>query len=133
LALHAARARDLAFAGAAVGPLADPGEDADDLILLRDAYRLVTGQNMPRLPSESLTRARGWLRLGDEEKARAELDAAVAAAAGDPLVWAARAGVWREHGRPDAAAAELARGRAVAAADLAARPSDPLAGMRLAL
>src|SRR5205823_1080607 len=96
--LRAARVRDLGFAGAAVGPLSDPGEDADDLILLREAHRLITGNPPPPDPYAALTRARGWLLLGDRKKAEAELDAAVASAPDDALVWLARAGVKRAHG-----------------------------------
>jgi tetratricopeptide (TPR) repeat protein len=132
VAVYAARSRELAFAGTAFGPLADPGEDADDLILLREAHRIVTGRALPPDPFAALARARALFLLGDPGTAEAELRAAVEPALDDPEVWLARAWVWKEQGRVWRAAADLAEARRVAIAGVLTRPLDPVAVVRLA-
>ncbi len=87
------------------------------LLLRREAWERIKGAQVPDDPWQPLMRARGYGRIDENQKAEAELEAAVRAAPDASKVWAARAGVRMQLGQVDRAEADWQKATELAGKD----------------
>ncbi|MFL5244307.1 MAG: protein kinase domain-containing protein [Gemmataceae bacterium] len=88
-------------------------------LLRREAHECIDGKPLPPDPSDTIHRARAYMRLGETAKAESEVEQATASAPTDPAVWLARGQIHQQLGKQNQAQASFTK-----AAELESK--DPL-------